>query len=182
MKKVLFSAGVVVLLMLASVMPVSAGHQQMGPEVPIKGTVLGFHEVDGVVAPGGVWQFFSSGEGQMSHLGRVEYSLQQTSSFDANFTVISSGTTTFTAANRDSLVIAHDVESVIVGNFDGFIIEGTWIVVDGSGRFANATGHGTIDAVGDIPDSDVTMFGLAEGTAKFTLNGKISYNASDRSE
>ncbi len=180
MKKAFVTAGVAVLLILASVMPASAAHHQTSREVPIKGTVSGLHEVEGEVAPGQTWQFFSWGEGQMSHLGRVDFSLQQTSSFDENFIVVSSGTITFTAANRDTLVIAHEVESEIVGNFDGFTIEGNWAVVDGSGRFANATGHGTIDAVGDIP-GEVTMFGLAEGTAKFDLKGTISYDASNRS-
>ncbi|MFW2380173.1 MAG: hypothetical protein ACN4GZ_00330 [Acidimicrobiales bacterium] len=180
MKKALVMVGVAVLLILASVMPASAGHRQKGPEVPIKGTVSGEHWVDQPPGPDG-WNFFSSGEGQMSHLGRVDYFLEQSSSFTPDSTVISTGTITFTAANGDTLVIAQDVESLIVGAGDGFTIRGTWTVVDGSGRFANATGCGKINAVGDIP-SENTLFGLPEGTAKFDLKGKISYNASNRSK
>jgi hypothetical protein len=180
MKKAFVIAGVAVLLILASVLPASAGHHQKSREVPIKGTVAGEHWVDQEPGPEG-WTFFSSGEGQMSHLGRVDYDLEQRSAFEPDFTVVSSGTITFTAANRDTLVVAQKVESLIVGAGDGFTIRGTWTVVDGSGRFANATGSGTIEAVGDIP-SDNTVFGLAEGTARFSFKGKISYNASNRSK
>jgi hypothetical protein len=63
----------------------------------------------------------------------------------------------------------------------GVTLEGTWTVVDGSGRFANATGSGGIDGVGDIPGGDA-LFGLPDGFAEFNLTGGIAYDASDRSK
>ena len=94
--------------------------------------------------------------------------------------LISDGTITFTAANGDTLVIAQAVTSDIVGAFEGFTSKGTWTVVDGSGRFANATGSGSMDGVGDIPGGEA-LFGLPDGTVMFNFMGRIAYDASDRS-
>ncbi len=106
-------AAVVALLVLATVSPASAAHHRSADGVPIKGTVTGENWVDRPPGPDG-WQFFSSGTGQMSHLGRVDYFLTQSSSFGPGGVVVSTGTITFTAPNGDTLVIAQAVTSEIV--------------------------------------------------------------------
>jgi hypothetical protein len=116
----------------------------------------------------------------MSHLGRIDYFLEQSSSFGPDGVLISTGTVTFTAANGDTLVIAQEATSEIVGELEGFTLAGTWTVVDGSGRFANAAGSGSIDGVGDVPGGDA-LFGLPDGAAQFDFRGEIAYDASDRS-
>jgi hypothetical protein len=182
MRKISRIASVVTLLVLATASPALAA-PKADHQVPIKGTVMGVHYVDPlplvITQP---WQFFSEGTGQMSHLGRVDYSLQQDSYFDFELGVaVSTGTITFTAANGDMLVIAQEVESQFVGT-EGFTLEGTWTVVEneGSGRFANATGSGSMDGIGDIPGGDA-LFGLPDGAAQFNFKGRIAYDASDRS-
>jgi hypothetical protein len=52
--------------------------------------------------------------------------------------------------NGDTLVIAEEVSSEIIGDFDGYTLDATWTVVGGGGRFAGATGSGTLGAW-DIP-------------------------------
>ena len=113
----------------------------------------------------------------MSHLGRVDYFLTQCTVFDFEdlTATFGNGTITFTAANGDTLVIAQIGSSETLlddsGAFIGFTVEGTWEAVGGTGRFANATGSGLIDGMGDIP-GDMTL----------DFAGKIAYNASDRSK
>ena len=68
----------------------------------------------------------------------------------------------------------------------GFVGEGMWTVVkgEGTGRFANADGEGSMDFRGDIPEIGGgigTVLGLPDGIAVFNLEGAITYNASDRS-
>ncbi|NNG15946.1 MAG: hypothetical protein HKM89_05635, partial [Gemmatimonadales bacterium] len=147
---------VVMTLLLVFAAPASA----KGPnhQVPIKGTVMGEHVrvmFDEACSPppGAVWWSFSSdGEGQMSHLGRVEYSLTQCTSPSEDGTLFESvGTVTFTAANNDKLFIEHNMTSWWAPDPPpGFIMEGNWWAVGGTGRFATATGHGTLNGVGDI--------------------------------
>jgi len=116
----------------------------------------------------------------MSHLGKIHYSLEQASSFGPGGVINSTGTITLTAANSDELVIAQEATSQIVGAGEGFTLEGTWSVVDGSGRFADAAGSGSMDGVGDIPGGEA-LFGLPDGFAQFDFRGSIAYDASNRS-
>lgn len=172
---------VIAVLVLGFATPAAAAD-----EVPIKGTVLGDHWID-PSAPGcepgtADWEFYSSGTGQMSHLGRVEYFLRQCTVFNPEQgTAVSSGTIMFTAANNDTLVVAQEMNSQIIGDFAGFTLEATWTVVDGTGRFTHATGSGSMDGVGDIPGGDA-LFDLPDGAAQLNFVGKIAYDASDRSE
>lgn len=62
----------------------------------------------------------------------------------------------------------------------GVPVVGTWEAVDRTGRFANATGFGSMDGIGDILGGDA-LFNLPDGAAMFNFSGAIAYNASDRS-
>jgi hypothetical protein len=156
--------------------------------VPIKGTVMGEHgppdfEDEACLAAGYAWRFPSAGAGQMSHLGSVEYELTQcTVPGPEGFASV--GMVTLTAANGDELWLEHTMLSQIVGDFDpdpdGFTLEGEWTAVGGTGRFAHATGYGTLHGVGDILDGEA-IFDIPDGLAQFNFTGKIAYDASDRS-
>lgn len=174
---------VMTVLVTAFATPAAAGR-----EVPIRGTVLGQHGPpdfadEDCIAAGYAWRFPSQGEGRISHLGRVDYELTQcTVPGSEGFESV--GTVTLTAANGDMLYLAHTMLSQLVGDFDpdpdGFVLEGTWEAVGGTGRFLHATGHGTLDGFGDIPDGEAN-FDIPDGLAQFNFMGKIAYDASDRS-
>lgn len=151
-------------------------------EVPIEGTVTGAHGPLDFSAPGcppgSEWRFPSEGSGQLSPLGEVEYSLTQCSrSGTEPGSVLSVGTITFTFANGDTLVIAQEMRSQLIGEFDpdpdGFTLEGTWTVVEGTGRFADAMGSGFMDGVGDIPGGEA-LFGIPDGLAEFNFMGTLT--------
>lgn len=163
------------LLLLGFAVPASAAN-----EVPIVGTVLGGGAPD-FAAPGctgAIWRFNGSGTGQMSHLGRVDYTFTHCTYPDNTADL---GTFTFEAANGDELVLAYEAAFQIVGNMEGFTGVGDWTAVGGTGRFMNATGSGTWDVVGDVPGGDA-LFGLPDGYMQFEFEGMIAYRASDRSQ
>ncbi len=173
---------VVAVLLVAFATPAAAG-----PDVPIKGTVMGEHErvLDDPACPGFAWRFFSDGVGLMSHLGRAEYDLTQCTNPVNESSFESVGTVTFTAANGDTLLITHGMSSRFVFGPDpgpplGFTMEGEWEAVGGTGRFRNATGNGSFEGVGDIAD-EVADLGLPDGLLQLNFKGKIAYDASDRS-
>jgi hypothetical protein len=173
--------------MTALVLAFAAPAAATGPEVPVKGTVMGEHgpldfDDEACLAAGYEWRFPSAGMGQMSHLGRVHYELTQCT-VPGPDGLASVGTVTLTAANGDELWLEHTMLSQLIGDFDlgidGFTFEGEWMAVGGTGRFTNATGSGTLDGFGDIPDG-VAIFDIPDGLAQFNFSGKIAYHASDR--
>jgi hypothetical protein len=185
---------ILLVLTLGLAAPAQAGRAH---PVPVKATVSGEHWVAPPDCDGdGAFQKWSSaGTGQMSHLGMVDYVLEQCTYMGDPFPpdyAYGEGTITFTAANGDTLVIAQQGTGELV--FDGevmtgFMGEGTWTVVEGegTGRFANANGEGSMDFLGDIPESAApngigTVFGLPDGITVLNFKGAITYNASDRSK
>ena len=128
-----------------------------GPDhlVPIKGTVLGEHGPPDFTAPDcpewAHWRYSSAGEGHMSHLGKVEYSLTQCTMPGPLTT--SEGTITLVAANGDELWLEHTMLGQMVGTMDqpeGFLFEGEWTAVGGTGRFTHASGSGDLHGTGNI--------------------------------
>jgi hypothetical protein len=128
-----------------------------GPDhhVPIKGIVLGEHGPPDFTAPDcpewAHWRYSSAGEGHMSHLGKVEYSLTQCTMPGPLTT--SEGTITLVAANGDELWLEHTMLGQMVGTMDepeGFLFEGEWAAVGGTGRFTHASGSGDLHGTGNI--------------------------------
>ncbi len=148
-------------------------------DVPIEGTVQGEHvRVEGDPACAGhAWSFSSDGVGQMSDLGSVEYSLFQCTTPGPEG-IASVGTIEFTAVNGDELYFEHTMLSELAfagpGPPVGFVMEGEWEAVGGTGRFANVEGEGTLEGVGDIPDG-VGNLGLVDGLMQLDFEGEITY-------
>lgn len=183
MVKVFRVFGVVTVLALALAFATPA---VAGSDVPVKGTVMGEHVrvLDDPVCEGYAWSFSSDGVGQMSHLGRVEYELDQCT-IPVGDDLESVGAMTFTAANGDELYITHAMTSRLVfgpepGPPLGFEMEGEWEADGGTGRFLNATGDGFFNGIGDLLDG-VDDLGLPDGLLQLNFKGDISYDASDRS-
>lgn len=172
--RVLRIAALTALLLVGFAAPSSAASA-----VPIKGTVMGGGGPD-VTAPGcegAIWRFNGYGTGQMSHLGGVEYEFTHCTYPDLTADL---GTFEFIAANGDELVMSYEGAFEVVGAGEGFTGEGSWTATGGTGRFANASGSGSWEVVGDVPGGDA-LFGLPDGYMEFTFDGKIAYAASDRS-
>lgn len=109
----------------------------------------------------GCLQLEIGGEGEATHLGRTE--IQGPSQVDL-LQATQTGTSTLTAANGDTIVIAFAGTAAFSGPAptDPVTFEGTWVVIDGTGRFEDATGSGTYS-------------GSAAGTVgQFILEGSIS--------
>ena len=104
---------------------------------------------------------------QLSHLGRTAFHA---------FRVVNLATgtqtaeITLTAANGD-LLRTTDVSMRTAFLPTSFLFTGTTTIVSGTGRFANATG--TLQAEGEVD--------LISGAASFAYDGRIAYDASDRS-
>jgi hypothetical protein len=186
-----FSRVVVVIAALLLVGAAPALAAGPGGSLPIHGAVLTAGPPPDMTAPGcapgAIWRFNRVGTGTLSHLGSVG-SVQTHCTYlltPVPFrAALGGGRITFTAANRDTLVLAYEgVTDAIVdgaGGFVGYTAEGTWTVVGGTGRFLHATGSGWFDVVGDVPGGD-TLFGLPDGFDRWAFKGTIAYDASDRS-
>lgn len=179
---------VMTLLVVVLAPPATAAH-----EGPIRGSVMGEHTAPDFtdpdcIAAGYVWRFTSSGEGkagQMSHLGRIAaYDLTHCTAPGPDG-IRSVGRITFTAANGDELIVEHTMLSEVIGDFPsgpvyGFTFVGTWKAVGGTGRFIHATGAGTLDGAGDIPDGMTVFDGIPDGLMLTNLTGTIAYDRSGK--
>lgn len=105
-----------------------------------------------------------NGEGQALHLGRTQAA---TTNQTVNL-ITGAGTATYTltAANGDTLVIdmtVHtDFPSPTLATFAG-----SFTIVGGTGRFADASGSGSIDG-------SASFTGPTNGIGEFSLDGVIS--------
>ncbi len=177
---------VMTVLVVVLAPPATAAH-----EGPIRGSVMGEHTAPDFtdldcIAAGFLWRFTSAGEGkvgQMSHLGRI-------AAYDLTHCTVpgpdgirSVGMITFTAANGDELIVEHTMLSQVIGDFPGgpvhgFTFVGTWEAVGGTGRFSDATGAGTLDGAGDIPDGVAFFDRIPDGLMLINMKGTIAYDRS----
>lgn len=113
-----------------------------------------------------VYRQVATGTCQLSHLGRTTLLLVQ----DINFAAGTQTTVevTYTAANGDVLRAMNVGTSRRSGA--GVSFEATVTFVGGTGRFAHATGQAHAVGTADFVAS----------TSAYTLNGSLSYDASDR--
>jgi len=168
-------------LMLLSAPTALATHGQPLHEVPIAGVLTGADSYgDPSTCPAGaVWRYLQSGTGELSHLGAVTVATTHCTWLDSASTGHAGpGTITLTAANGDTLVLAHQVTFEFGMPTPGHIlslIDLDWVVVGGAGRYEGATGTGGGSGV-----SDIDVVTGASATA-VTLWGTIAYDASNRS-
>lgn len=177
MARILRTVLIALLLVMVGSSGAWAGHGQMGKEVPIKGALTGTHSPGPPTGcpDGTTFSFHSTGTGNVSHLGEVDYVLANCTTLVIP-TVSIVGTVTFTAANGDVLVIAQEGSGPFDPNANPTSVTAyyTWTVDGGSstGRFAGATGSGTSTFVSTVEaDPEVT---------EAWLSGRIAYDASNR--
>ena len=148
-------------------------------QVPIKASVLGEHGPPDYSAPDcpdwALWRFSSEGEGLITRLGRVTYTLTQCT-VPGPDGITSEGTITLVARNGDELWLEHTMLSELIGepdSLEGFTFEGEWTAVGGTGRFTNAAGSGTLDGLGDIEDG-VAIGDIEDGLMQTNFEGTIT--------
>ena len=99
-----------------------------------------------------------SGTGQATHMGRTE--IQGPSQVDVILRE-QTGTSTLTAANGDTLVIAFagTVEFESPDPTGPVSFEGTWEVTGGTGRFEDSVGSGTYSGTAEGPVGSLLLVG-----------------------
>lgn len=112
-----------------------------------------------------------TGVGHATHLGKLTLSatdcIQYSSGTEANFKSLPN-TVVFFAANGDRLYAAYEGKATYIGG--ALQLKGTFTFAGGTGRFARASGQGSLIGVEDI---SATPAGPAIGS--FVLSGSISY-------
>jgi hypothetical protein len=131
--------------------------------VPLKGTFTGAWDnvIDGLFAPPANFE----GGGNITHIGNATWSLTLfLEPTHPNFLAPGLGTGTIVAANGDVVFVEYEGElNVATGKGSG-----TFMVMGGTGRFARATGQGTLTA-----SIDLSVPSNQEMTS--TIDGTISY-------
>jgi hypothetical protein len=103
------------------------------------------------------------GEGKATHLGKAT---AVTTDQEVNLiTGQTTATYTFTAANGDTVVLEMEFQTTFL--LGGVTFEGTYAVTEGTGRFAGATGSGTL--IGSA-----AFTGPSNGVGSFIVVGTIS--------
>ncbi len=106
-----------------------------------------------------------TGTGEATHLGRTTCETTD-QTLD---TRTGTGTATYylTAANGDQLIMTFQYSAPPLAP-DVLALLGTWQIVGGTGRFAEAAGSGTLEG-------SVKIASATEGIGQFDLTGTISY-------
>jgi hypothetical protein len=153
---IIASFAIVAMLVSTGLMPASAAEQ-----VKFKGHFSGSLAFDGV-------SFIQlTGAGNASKLGRSTNSsavsiVGPAASCPGGFAI--HGEETVTGANGDQITWTIDDDACPTDTPNVYRISATYTVTGGTGRFAGATGQGTIECLGDF----------ANGTFDFTVTGTIS--------
>lgn len=154
-----------------------AANGAMVKDVPIRGWAVGADTID-FTAPGcpsgTSWSFETVGTGNVSHLGKVDFVLNNCTTEQPSGLITIDGAITFTAANGDMLTITHQGTTSIEGTTATALYD--WQVAEGTGRFLGATGSGESIGITYIPGDP------KEGTSEISLTGTITYDASNRAD
>jgi hypothetical protein len=170
------TGAVAVALLLALAAPAAAQETESAP-VSMEGTLVGPQWPD-VTAPacdlpGTAWRFKIVASGELSGLGETEAYMTHCTIYDPESgepPAYYDAMTTFRTADGDLLAVVHDIPitEVFVGDDGqptGFVLDGTWQAVGGTGRFMHAAGTGTVMGAADIP-GDIAL----DYTGEITLD------------
>ena len=114
----------------------------------------------------GVLAGTGSGAGRATHLGRFTISVDEMLDVTSpTGEVVLQGQAVVVAANGDELHWSYAATGTPSGDSGDVVLTGTFTFSGGSGRFADATGQGSFEGVGN----GVT------GRASFSYTGTISY-------
>ena len=143
-------------LALGGIAPIDVGATT---SVPFRGWDVGGFVLPGACA-GGVTVDID-GAGRATHLGRYEYSALECFNPDAG---TFAGTATITAA--DGATLSGHYAGTVAGTADPNVISYSenLVIDDGTGRFAGASGHLTVDGLAN----------LATGAYSQTLSGSLT--------
>ena len=134
-------------------------------ERPFSASLAGNASLSGTDDPC-VLQNNETATGNGTHLGRFTWESEEFANFCANPNGVAViGSFMITAANGDLLFGVYTT----LGEFDAagnLIIHGTYELDGGTGRFANATGSGDIDAIGFLTPG-LPVFGSFAGTIDY---------------
>ena len=103
------------------------------------------------------------GEGRATHLGLT--AIETTDQVVNLLTGEATATYHFTSAKGDEVVVEMDFLALVTPT--GFSFSGSWEITDGTGRFAKASGSGTLDGRADFT-------GPTDGLGHFTMTGTIA--------
>ena len=149
-------------LMAMAALALRSQAAQVDKEVPFRAAFTTVFESDGMLP---IAHIRVIGEGQGTHLGKAT-----TFTTDQEVNLItgqSTATYTFTAANGDTVVLEEEFLSTVDPISGRVMFEGTYTVTEGTGRFAGATGSGTL--IGSA-----AFTGPSNGVGSFTVAGTIS--------
>ena len=104
------------------------------------------------------------GVGNATHLGKFLWEDDETAIFTSLTHAVVTATFTMTAANGDKVFGTLSTEGDIVAGT--LLIHGTYEITGGTGRFANATGSGELDAVAE-PGPPFGYSGTFTGTLNY---------------
>jgi hypothetical protein len=134
-------------------------------ERPFSASLAGNASLSGTEDPC-VLQNNESATGTGTHLGRFTWASEEFANFCANPAGVAVvGSFVITTANGD---LVYGVYTTL-GEFDAagnLIIHGTYEIDGGTGRFADATGSGDVDAIGFLTPG-LPVFGTLAGTIDF---------------
>ena len=148
------------LLMAMAALALTTQPAQAGKEVPFRAAFT--TEFESVVIPP-IAHIAVIGEGNATHLGKA--TAVTTDQAVNLITGQTSATYTFTSANGDTVVLEMEFQTTFLPS--GVTFEGTYSVTEGTGRFAGATGSGTL--IGSA-----AFTGPSNGVGSFTVAGTIS--------
>jgi hypothetical protein len=164
----LLALAAALLLALAVAAPAAAAD----PDRPFKGASIG---ADTMGPPldcpeWAQWRYTSDGWANVTHLGRVTMHVTHCSAMTSqDGGVFGAGVLTLTAPNGDRLVLRDWGTFVVTWKGGPTPYDSTidlhWEVIGGTGRFADATGHGTGSGYGI----------LADGRTSVTYRGVLGY-------
>ena len=114
----------------------------------------------------GVFAGTGSGAGRATHLGQFTISVEETLDVTSpTGSVVLQGEAVVVAANGDELHWSYEATGTPPSESGDVVLTGTFTVTGGSGRFAEATGQGSFEGVGNA----------VTGRASFSYTGTISY-------